>query len=366
MDSVSQATYKSYKRSSQKSSRVSSKSKVSVSAAFLQAEAERAALKAKAQALEKKHVLDMEEAQLKVKKEKLALESEMAAADAKVNVFLKSESLLGKMSSRSTKGSAKSDTSSTYPSTEYIAPARTLKVQITQDKQGKKGKSTPTVKTHQSHEKTQKHKRDSSTLDNTALADVLKKQNEITAWLIKQQQTSLLPTREIPVFGGDPLQFRSFIKAFEQGIESKTDSMQDRLYYLEQFTVGQPKNLVRIYLHMDPVIGYKEAKQQLEWNFSNSIKISSAFIEKALNWTALKAEDGPALRSYALFLCSCFNTLQEIKFVEELENSANLRTIVSKLPFKLRDKWRTIACNIQDSHNRKVKLKDLEFIERET
>lgn len=106
-------------------------------------------------------------------------------------------------------------------------------------------------------------------MDNTALADVLKKQNEITALLIKQQQTSPLPTREIPVFGGDPLQFRSFIKAFE----GKTESMQDKLYYLEQFTVGQPKNLVRSYLHMDPVRGYKEAKQQLEWNFGNSIKI---------------------------------------------------------------------------------------------
>lgn len=86
-----------------------------------------------------------------------------------------------------------------------------------------------------------------------------------------------------------------------------------------------------------------------------------------MNWTALKAEDGPALRSCALFLCSCFNTVQEVNFVEELENSANLRTIVSKLSFKLRDKWRTMACSIQDSHNGKVMFKDLlEFIERET
>lgn len=73
----------------------------------------------------------------------------MAAADAKVNVFLKSESLLEKKtSSNSTKGSAKSDTSSTYPSTEYIPPARTPKAQTNQVKQ-----STPTVKAHQSFEK---------------------------------------------------------------------------------------------------------------------------------------------------------------------------------------------------------------------
>lgn len=76
----------------------------------------------------------------------------MATADAKVNVFLKSKiPKIEKICSKSTKGSAKSDTGSTYPSTEYIAPARTPKVQITQDKQGKKCKSTLMVKTHQNH-----------------------------------------------------------------------------------------------------------------------------------------------------------------------------------------------------------------------
>lgn len=131
---VSQATDKSPKSTSQKSSRVSSKSKTSASAAFLQAEVEHAALKAKAQTLEQKHILDLEEAKLKAKKEKLALESEMAAADAKVNIFLKSESLLEKIILKSAEGSAKSDTSSTYPSTEYIAPARTPKVKIKEPK----------------------------------------------------------------------------------------------------------------------------------------------------------------------------------------------------------------------------------------
>lgn len=53
-DSVFQATDKSSKRTSRKSSRVSLKGKMSPSADFLQAEAECAALKAKAQASEQK------------------------------------------------------------------------------------------------------------------------------------------------------------------------------------------------------------------------------------------------------------------------------------------------------------------------
>lgn len=53
--------------------------------------------------------------------------------------------------------------------------------------------------------------------------------------------TTLLPTRGLPVFDGDPLHYRSFIKAFQHGIECKTDTMQDRLYYLAQYKSGQPR-----------------------------------------------------------------------------------------------------------------------------
>lgn len=112
--------------------------------------------------------------------------------------------------------------------------------------------------------------------------------------------------------------------------------MQDRLYYLEHYTMEQSRQLVRSCLHMEPSQGYKEVMEQLEWHFGNKIKIMSAFMNKALNWSAIKAEDGAALRSYALFLRSS-NTMSEIDFVDELENTSNLRIIVSKLPFKLRD-----------------------------
>ncbi|KAL3984108.1 MFS transporter (organic cation transporter) [Sarotherodon galilaeus] len=64
---------------------------------------------------------------------------------------------------------------------------------------------------------------------------------EVNLWL------SLLPAIEIPVFGGDRLHFRSFLKASEQGIETKTDNIQDRLYYLEQFTTRQPRILHQLF-----------------------------------------------------------------------------------------------------------------------
>ncbi len=63
-----------------------------LSAACLDAEAEHAALSAKIQTLEKKHALDMEQAQLKAKQEKLASAAELAVAEAKAKLLRQSVS----------------------------------------------------------------------------------------------------------------------------------------------------------------------------------------------------------------------------------------------------------------------------------
>ncbi len=70
------------------------------------------------------------------------------------------------------------------------------------------------------------------------IVTIMQRQNDITAALVQQQRCSSLPARDIPLFDGDPLQYVSFIRAFEKGVEEKA-SHNDCLYYLEQFTRGQ-------------------------------------------------------------------------------------------------------------------------------
>ena len=48
----------------------------------------------------------------------------------------------------------------------------------------------------------------------------------------------------VPIFDGDPMEYGAFVRAFENVIESKTSSSSERLYYLEQFTSGDVKELV--------------------------------------------------------------------------------------------------------------------------
>ena len=56
-------------------------------------------------------------------------------------------------------------------------------------------------------------------------------------------------------FDGDPLHYHAFMQSFEQTIELRTDDAVDLLHYLEQYTRGQPKQLVRSCQHMTDGIG---------------------------------------------------------------------------------------------------------------
>lgn len=156
----------------------------------------------------------------------------------------------------------------------------------------------------------------SNTTATPDLREIMQRQNDIIAALVHEQRISSLPSREIPVFDGDPLQFRPFMKAFEQGVESKAGKG-DCLYYLEQYTRGQPQELVRSCQHMVPEHGYVVAKGLLTEHFGNSYKLSTAYMKKALAWQAIKAEDVKSLQAYSLFLRGCCNAMQELSYVQE-------------------------------------------------
>lgn len=52
--------------------------------------------------------------------------------------------------------------------------------------------------------------------------------------------------------------------------------------------------------------------------------------------------------------------------MHELDVTANMQLVIKKISFKLRDMWRSIACNLQDKFNRRVNFQDIvEFIERQ-
>ena len=100
--------------------------------------------------------------------------------------------------------------------------------------------------------------------------------------------------------------------------------------HLEQFTRGQPRELVRSCQHMAPGHGYMVAKGLLQEHFGNKYKIATAYIEKALLWPTIRIDDVKTLQPYALFLCGCANVMQEFHHMQELDMPTNMRMIISQ------------------------------------
>ena len=194
---------------------------------------------------------------------------------------------------------------------------------------------------------------------------VIDQQSKILNEMVLQQQRSTLPQRQIPSFNGNPLDYCSFIRAFDTIIASKEPDYSSKLYYLEQYTTGRPQELVKSCLHMDPEEGYKKARDTLEQRFGEKYRIAMAHVEKLLSISPIRPEDADALERYSISLTSCKNALQGIGYLNKIENPDIMRRIIEKLPFKFQDRWRDIADNIINVKHREVTIEDIAtFVEQ--
>ena len=114
--------------------------------------------------------------------------------------------------------------------------------------------------------------------------DLQQQQIKIVEMPAMQQKKSNLPQRQVPIFNGDPMEYGAFVRAFENIIESKTSSSSERLYYLEQFTSGDVKELVRSCHYLPPDKGFQEAKRLIKKKFGDDYCVVTAYENKALNW----------------------------------------------------------------------------------
>ncbi|KAL2102335.1 hypothetical protein ACEWY4_001503 [Coilia grayii] len=372
----------------------------SISSMRAKAEAEKAALAAKVAGLQQKHALELERAKLQSKMELIEIQSNIAATDAKLKVFENYEASVQLHSTSDITSQPQGDKMNEYfenyaekspfefvhlgavPKTplqrimEAERPQQQTRPTFTDTyQQGTTSQATSSGTMHVDQPIRRSHPRDHVTLPPDPLPRLQPTQmpqnmqndaqNDLVNLVMAQQRQFSLQIF-IPTFNGDLLSYRPFIQAFEHCVEDRTDSNVDRLYYLEQYTSGQPQELVRSCLHMDVNRGYVEAKRLLDTHFGNSYRLTTAYIEKALSWNSIKSEDGKELHSYALYLRSCCNVARDLPDMCELDTPSTLKLILSKLPYKLQERWRVKACEILENTQRRATFNHVvEFLERQ-
>ena len=110
---------------------------------------------------------------------------------------------------------------------------------------------------------------------------------------------------------------------------------------------------------------FTKAKELLKKKFGDGYKVAQAFVNKAVSWPDVKADDASELNKLSFFLMECNNVLGELNYTYELNHTANIKAIVKKLPYRLRDRWRITVDNIIERKQR-VDFTDLvNFIEQQ-
>ena len=200
--------------------------------------------------------------------------------------------------------------------------------------------------------------------EDAQVVQLVREQGNLTRLLLEQHTRSLLPQRSIMAFGGDPLQYVSFTRAFEHEIERKLSNETDKLFYLDQYTINEPNKLVKSCFHKPD--GYSKAKEMLKKKYGDRYQIAEAYVTKAVEWPVVKADDASALSSLSLFPIECCNVLNDLNYISELDNTQNIKTILLKLPFRLRDRWRIKVDQIMEGGGI-VKFNHLvDFIEKQS
>ena len=103
------------------------------------------------------------------------------------------------------------------------------------------------------------------------------------------------------------------------------------LYYLDQHLTGEPKDLIGGCLHLEPDVGYKEARRLLDKEYGDPYKVFNAFIQRLSNWPVIKCDDGPSLKRFSLFLTKCNNAMKAITHMTVLNHPPNMQPLVKKI-----------------------------------
>ena len=186
---------------------------------------------------------------------------------------------------------------------------------------------------------------------------------DVVVALAKSHIKSTLPKTEPEIFNGeDATLFKTFMKAFQEMIADCCETDSQRFYYLEKYTTGLPKELVKSCENENPSVGYKSAIKMLNREFGDERVIATAYLEKLRQFKEIKNEDAKALRKFAFFLLSCANMMSSVSPLNQLNSSYEIKQIVMKLPFKMRDRWRTNVYYIA-KQGRQESFRDLaEFV----
>jgi len=104
--------------------------------------------------------------------------------------------------------------------------------------------------------------------------------------------------------------------------------------------------------------GYIEARRLLKERYGQGYKIATALVERLIKGPPIKNEDCNALQKLSIALANCKNILQDVGYLNKVDNPDSLQKIVRRLPLPLRRSWHDKADDITNNEQREITFHD--------
>ena len=167
------------------------------------------------------------------------------------------------------------------------------------------------------------------------------------------------PKVDLPVFRGDPMRYHTFMRAFDDNVEKAIEDPSSKLARLVQLCAGEAARVIQGCTLMHPERGYARARQLLKERFGDEFVIAELWGQRLL-----EIGTRMPLREFADELRACFESLDALNALGELQTQGNLAEIIKKLPAFLQNRWRDVVRRIKVHEQRRPDLQDVvEFVE---
>ena len=97
-----------------------------------------------------------------------------------------------------------------------------------------------------------------------------------------------LPKVELETYNGDPMQYHTFIAAFEENVDKVIRDSQIKLTRLLQYTTGDAKSAIRTCALIGGDKGYEQARTILQKRFGNNHLVADHIIDHLLSKSPIK------------------------------------------------------------------------------
>ena len=191
-------------------------------------------------------------------------------------------------------------------------------------------------------------------------------ENHILKELTASNIRMCMPKREMEKFSGRPEDYMIFKRSVKAFLDAETFRANEKLDFLYQYTVGEPREIVKAAFYMGDELGYLETWRCFEEKYGAPEMIASEYVDKLLGRARLANDNIEGLKEFAVSLRLTRCVVDGIPYGKsELEHPKTIRTLVAKLPFHMQSAWRAVVQERRERHGQAVTFNNLlEFVEK--